>query len=225
MDTSQRRWLTAVWPFVHSHLPPAPCRVLDIGCGPLGGFVPALRNHGYDAVGVDPVAPDGPDYRPIAFEQHEPIDPVDAIVACTSLHHVDDLDQVFDRIAATLVPGGTLIVVEWARERFDEATARWCFDRLPGTGEPGWLHGHRDQWYASGQPWRDYLDAWARRENLYSGREIVGGLQRRFYTRLLVDTPYFFSDLDPITEADERAAIDAGRIRATGIRYVATLGS
>jgi hypothetical protein len=29
-----------------------------------------------------------------------------------------------------LVPGGVLVVVEWAWERFDEATARWCFARL-----------------------------------------------------------------------------------------------
>jgi SAM-dependent methyltransferase len=52
------------------------------------------------------------------------------VVACTSLHHVADLDQVLDLIHDTLTPGGVLVVVEWARERFDETTARWCFARL-----------------------------------------------------------------------------------------------
>jgi hypothetical protein len=35
--------------------------------------------------------------------------------------------------------------------------------------------------------------------------------------------PYFFSDLGGTSEGDEQAAIDAGQIRATGIRYTGTL--
>ena len=35
--------------------------------------------------------------------------------------------------------------------------------------------------------------------------------------------PYFFAELGNVAEADEQAAIDAGEIRATGIRYVGTL--
>jgi SAM-dependent methyltransferase len=219
---AKQRWLAAVWPFVHAHLPPAPCRVLEIGCGPTGGFIPALRTHGYDVIGVDPAAPHGPDYRQIEFEHYGGTDPVDAIVACTSLHHVADHDGVLDRIASTLAPGGTLIVMEWAQEKFDEATARWCFDRLPDMDEPGWLRRHRDQWHASRAPWRAYLDAWAQREGLHSGQDIVHGLETRLHTRLLAHTPYFYTDLDRVTEADEQAAIDTGQIQATGIRYVAT---
>jgi SAM-dependent methyltransferase len=198
--TSKQRWLAALWPFVYTYLPPVPCRVLEIGCGPVGGFVPALHEHGYDAVGVDPAAPPGAGYHQTEFEHHETTDPVDAIVACTSLHHVDDLDEVLDRIATTLVPGGVLVVVEWAYEKFDEATARWCFDR----------------------PWHTYLDAWARRENLHSGQAIIRALQARFHTRLLTYAPYFFPDLHPTTDADEQAAADTGEIQATGIRYVGT---
>jgi hypothetical protein len=40
--TPDDRWLAAVWPFVRRQLPSAPARVLEVGCGPLGGFVPAL---------------------------------------------------------------------------------------------------------------------------------------------------------------------------------------
>jgi hypothetical protein len=29
-----RRWLNSQWDFVRSHLPPAPARVIDLGCGP-----------------------------------------------------------------------------------------------------------------------------------------------------------------------------------------------
>jgi SAM-dependent methyltransferase len=217
--------LAALWPFVRDQLPPAPASVLEIGCGRLGGFVPALVGGGYDAVGVDPEAPEGPGYHGVEFERYEPPRPVDCVVASTSLHHVADLDEVLGRVGATLVPDGVLVVVEWAWERFDEATARWCFDRLSPPSpaeEPGWLHRHLGHWTASGQPWEAYFRGWARQEGLHAGHEILRQLDARFQRRLSSDGPYFFADLAGTSEAEEQAAIDAGLIRAGGIRYAAT---
>jgi len=216
---ADRRWLDAMWPFVRDHLPPAQGLVVDIGCGPLGGFVPALRAEGYDAEGVDPEAPEGPQYHRVDFERYPQERLAAAIVASTSLHHVADLDAVVDLIAARLDPGGVLVVIEWARERFDEATARWCFDRLSAS-EAGWLHRHRDDWLASGQLWRDYLRGWAEAEHLYTGQDILAGLGARFDTKLVLEGPYFFPDLDGVTAVDEQAAIDTGQIKANGISYI-----
>jgi SAM-dependent methyltransferase len=216
---ADRRWLAATWPFVRRHVPPPPRRVLDVGCGPLGGFVPALRTEGYDADGIDPQAPDGPNYHQIEFEAYAGTHPAGAIVASTSLHHVADLDAVVHLIARRLEPDGVLVVMEWARERFDEATARWCFDRLADE-EPGWLHRHRDHWLASGDAWDAYLDGWAASEGLYTGDDILRALAVRFDIRQLARGPYFFPDLSGVTAADEQTAIDAGTIQANGIRYV-----
>jgi SAM-dependent methyltransferase len=221
--TPDDRWLAAVWPFVQERLPPAPASVLEIGCGTLGGFVPALRAAGYRAVGVDPDAPEGPDYRRTEFEHHQPPRPVDGVVASLSLHHVADLDQALDRLRDLLAPGGVLVVVEWSWERFDEATARWGFARLvpPSPGaEPGWLHRHRERWSASGQPWERYLRDWAEQEGLHTGERILRGLDARFTRRFHAEHPYLFADL-ATSEAEEQAAIDAGEIRAVGVRYVA----
>ena len=218
-------WLGAVWPFVRGQLPPAPATVLEVGCGTLGGFVPALLDAGYHAVGVDPEAPEGSEYRRIEFERDEPPQPVDCLVASLSLHHVADLPEVLDRLVARLGPGGVLVVVEWAWERFDEATAHWCFARLapPAEGdEAGWLHKHQERWTASGQSWDDYLRAWATGERLHPGKAITRGLDSRFDRQLYVEAPYFFSELADTSEAEERAAIDAALIRAGGIRYAAT---
>jgi SAM-dependent methyltransferase len=218
-------WLGAVWSFVRDQLPPAPVRVLEVGCGSLGGFVPALLDAGYHAVGVDPEAPEGPGYLQIEFERYKPPQPVDCVVASLSLHHVADLDAVMDRLGALLVPGGALVVVEWAWEQFDEATARWCFARLapPDPGkEPGWLHKGQERWTASGQPWDDFLRSWAAEEGLHPGEDIVRGLDARFHRQLYVEGPYFFPDLADTSEGQEQAAIDAGLIRAGGIRYTAT---
>ncbi len=152
--TSDERWLAANWPFVCASLPAIPARVVEVGCGPHGGFVPMMEAAGYQVTGVDPEAPPGPSYRQVEFERYEMPGQLDAIVACTSLHHIADLAAVLDLVAQALVPGGRAVIVEWARERFDEATARWCFARLPGPGDdPGWLHQRQAGWRESGQPW------------------------------------------------------------------------
>jgi SAM-dependent methyltransferase len=218
--TSDERWLAAVWPFVCAQLPAVPARVVEIGCGPLGGFVPMLRTAGYEAAGVDPEAPRRPGYCRVEFERYDMPQPADAIVACTSLHHVADLGAVLDLVDAALVPGGLLVVVEWARERFDEATARWCFDRLPPPGtDPGWLHRRHAEWRNSGQPWDAYCRAWAAAEGLHTGQDILRELGTRFDSGPITYGPYFFPDLAQISETDEQAAIDARLIQAGRIQY------
>jgi hypothetical protein len=218
--TPKERWLGALWPFVRSWLPAPPARVVEIGCGSLGGFVPMMRAAGYDAAGVDPQAPEGGCYHRVEFERYEASEPVRAVVACTSLHHVADIGNVLDRVQTALAADGSLVVIEWAWERFDEATARWCFDRLPApAGDPGWLQEGHDQWQAAGLPWGDYCRGWAQHEGLHAGQDIVGELDARFDRQLLAYGPYFFPDLAGISEADELAAIDAGQIQATRIAY------
>jgi SAM-dependent methyltransferase len=218
--TSDERWLAAVWPFVRGWLPAPPAAVLEIGCGPQGGFVPMLAAAGYDASGVDPEAPEGPRYHRAEFERHAVPGPLAAVVACTSLHHVADVGEVLGRAGAALASGGTIVVVEWARERFDDATARWCFDRLPGpAADHNWLRHRHDEWRASGLPWESYLRNLAAEEGMHAGEDIVTGLDARFDRQFLGDGPFFFADLAGVSEADEQAAIDAGQIQAGRIAY------
>ena len=219
--TPDERWLASLWPFVRAWLPAPAAAVVEIGCGPLGGFVPMMHSAGYAAVGVDPEAPEGPWYRRVEFERYDLPGPAQAIVACTSLHHVADVGEVLDRAAGALAAGGPLVVVEWARERFNEATAQWCFDRLPPpSGEHDWLQHMHDQWRASGLPWDGYCRAWAEEEGLHAGRDIVRELDARFDRQLLTYGPYFFPGLAGISEDDEQAAIDARQIQANRIAYV-----
>jgi SAM-dependent methyltransferase len=218
--TSEERWLAANWPFVRAWLPAAPARVLEIGCGPAGGFVPLMQAAGYRAIGVDPEAPPGPSYRQVEFERCAVPGPLDAVVACTSLHHVADLAAVLDLAAEALVPRGQAVIVEWARERFDEATARWCFARLPGPDDdPGWLHRRQAEWRESGQTWDGCLESWVHAEGLHAGQDILDQLDARFDRQQVAYGPYFFADLAGTSDADEQAAIDSGLIQANRIQY------
>lgn len=218
-------WSAILWRFVRAELPEAPARVIELGCGPDGGLVPELRRAGYEAAGVDPEAPAEPGYYQVEFERYQPPALVHAVVACASLHHVADLGLVLDKVAAVLRPGGTLVVTEWAWERFDEPTARWCFSRLgPVSNPPGWLHRRREEWAASGLAWDTCQRTWAEREHCHSGETMLRELGIRFDRRVCERGPYFFHDLVGTAEIDEQAVIGAGLIQATGIRYAATSG-
>jgi SAM-dependent methyltransferase len=216
--SAAERWLAATWPVVRRDLPEPPATVVELGCGPLGGFVPMLLGQGYDAIGIDPNAPDKAPYRRAEFEHADLPPSVDALVASTSLHHVADPAEVIDRIAQIVRPGGVVVVVEWASERFDEQTARWCFERI-GSDE-SWLRKLRDEWRESGLDWHDYFRGWLERERLHSGATLVGILDDRVERQRLDYGPYFFTGL--VHEGDEQAAIDDGRIQAGRIDYVGT---
>lgn len=213
-------WLAATWPFITSQLPPPPARVIELGCGPSGGHIPALVRAGYQATGVDPEAPEGAAYRPAAFEKYWPERSADAVIASVSLHHVVNPGAALDHVAEVLGPDGTLIVVEWISEDFDEATARWCFGHQPrDADDDGWLAGLRAQWAESGLSWDEFFGGWLEQHGLHPASVIRRELDARFTGTHLSTTPYYFADLLDADAAAEQAAIDAGQIRAGGLRY------
>lgn len=215
--SSHERWLSTIWPMVERHLMPPPATIVELGCGRFGGFVPRLRQQGYEAQGIDPSAPDGEEYHRVEFEQSELPPHVDGLIACTSLHHVADPTQVVAKMAASLGRAGVAIVIEWDWESVDEATARWCFDRAPADG---WLQRRHEGWKASGTSWESYLRAWASEHGIHSARQLIGDLDKHF-DRVACDRgPYFFADLGETTETDELNAISSGAIQPVRIEYV-----
>jgi SAM-dependent methyltransferase len=228
--TADDMWLAATWPLVRAQLPDPPARVIEIGCGEAGGHIPALLAAGYQAVGIDPDAPAGPDYRGIPFEQYRPGEPVDAVLASLSLHHMADLGEALDQVAGALRPGGTLVVIEWGWDTLDEATARWCFSqrlRDPEGEEEHehgtWLAGLRAQWTDSGQLWLDFIRDWAQGHGLHPLTAVQAALAGRFTTVHESRGPYYFPDLASTGPDGEQAAIDAGQIQAGCLRYAGRL--
>lgn len=217
--TAHQRWHEALWPKLRSYLPPPPAVIWEIGCGRHGGFVPRLLAEGYEAVGIDPVAPEGERYRRVVFEHSDPASGLDGVIACTSLHHVGQPSEVLGKVADALAPGGVVVVVEWDWEEFDEATANWCFERL-GSESESWLHRRRDEWRASGRPWEQQFRSWAEEHGIHSARRLLHDLDHHFERVLCQRGPYFFVELDQTTEADELATIDSGTIRPGRIDYV-----
>ena len=199
--------------YVLSQLPPAPARVLEIGCGE-GALALALADAGYEVIGVDPAAPAGEIFRRVSFEQYRPEHTFHAAVASVSLHHVPDLGAALDKVVAALEQSGVLILEEFAWDRLDRDTATW-------------LYAQRRLQAARGGPPApatiDELEAEWRREHegLHGFERMRTELEARFRERLFEWTPYlhrYFEDRD--LRRVEREAIDQSAIRAIGFRYV-----
>ena len=223
-------WQQRVEEFVLAQIGVAPARVLEVGCGE-GELARTLARAGHSVTAIDPRAPEGepggPAFQRTTIEEFSGPGPFDHVVANLSLHHVEDLGAALDKGVDLLSAGGTLIVLEFAWDRIDEATAAWVLERLPApspSGKPSWLerrlrgrayggdgghHGHGD--HAGAHP-----AGWAE-EGLHGSRRVLTELERRFVELHLEWVPYLYPDLDEGTsEADENAAIEAGTINATG---------
>jgi SAM-dependent methyltransferase len=133
------RWQRSVEEFVLGQIGAPPVRVLEIGCGK-GELARTLARAGHCVTAIDPRAPEGPIFRRVKIEEFSDPDPFDHVVASLSLHHVEDLGMALDKVANLLRAGGALVVVEFACDRFDEATAEWAMKHLPAasssSGDP-----------------------------------------------------------------------------------------
>jgi hypothetical protein len=193
--------------FALSQLPAAPARVLEVGCGERGGITPRLVDVGYDAVAVDPCAPEGERYRRIRFQELAG-ETYDAVVAERVLHHVHPLEASFDKLAA-LAP--LLILEEFAWNRIDDAARDWYQAQhraLRASGEEPTGPSDLGEWRAK----------WT---GLHPDDVLRRALAVRYEERLYEPRPYLYRWLGGAgTEAIEGRLVAAGAIQPIGFRWV-----
>jgi SAM-dependent methyltransferase len=195
--------------FVLAHLPPAPARVLEVGCG-RGDLARTIARSGHPVIAIDPEAPQGDVFEATTLEAFTDPGPFDAVVSSLALHHIADLPAALDKIASILRPGGRLIVNEHAFDRLDEPTARWylAVRAAADLDAPSSLDACLREWQDDHAGLHGY--ATMREE-----------LDHRFAERFFTWTPYLYAELAAaVSEREERALIEAGEIQATGFRYV-----
>lgn len=112
-------------------------RLLDVGCG-LGFSLLAARDRGFDATGIDPLAPEDPAARPgrrvlrATLESYAPEAPLDVVSMIDVIEHVRDPVATMRRAGELLAPGGVLALAT------NDCSSLGA--RLLG---PRWTHYHR----------------------------------------------------------------------------------
>jgi 2-polyprenyl-3-methyl-5-hydroxy-6-metoxy-1,4-benzoquinol methylase len=187
--------------FYLAHLPGAPARVLEVGCGS-GELARSLAAEGYRVLAIDPGAPEGAIFRRVRLEELDDPGPFDAVVASWSLHHIHDLGGGLDRLRALLGAEGRLILDDFGWDLVDRPTAAWLAEQEQVTPE-------------------ELLARWVDEHAGLHGYEAMRReLDLRFEQLLLTRGPYFWRSSFGTEEAVERALIGDGSIVAIGFRYV-----
>ncbi len=113
-------------------------RLLDVGCG-LGFSLLAARDAGFEAVGLDPLAPTDPKARPGrtilrgSIETfHEKTEPFDVVSMVDVIEHVREPVETFRAVDRLLVPRGLLV-----------CATNDCSSRAAQAMGPRWVHYHR----------------------------------------------------------------------------------
>jgi SAM-dependent methyltransferase len=202
--------------FASLHLPPAPARVLDVGCGN-GELTRALTARGYDAHGIDPEAPESPTFDRVALEDLQVERGYDVAIAVVSLHHVADLGAGVERLAEALVPGGLLLVDEFDRAQLDLATTSWWWRQRQALAAVG-LGAEPEQTTAQDHH-AAVLDDLADISTWDAVRHV---LATRFDEASAQRVEYLYRyETHPALRPLERAMIEHGAIKPTGVRWVA----
>lgn len=191
--------------FVRSNLPPAPSRVLEVGCGD-GSLARRLDSAGYLVTAIDPEAPAGPMFVRTALEDLEIREPFDAIVANRSLHHIHDLPSAIRKMHSGLRDGGKLVLNEFAHERMDPPTARWYLNNE-----------------GSEVPIERFLTEWAtERDGLHTSSAILAAVRRSFREEMFEWVPYaaVYQFKSERLVREEASLIASGEIAGLGYRIV-----
>jgi Methyltransferase domain len=193
--------------YVLQQLPPAPARVLEVGCGREGGVAPALAAVGYDVLAIDPEAPEGPLYRRVTLEDLDDAGPFDAAVAGRVLHHVDPLGPALEKLIG-LAP--LVILEEFASDRIDAAARDWYQEQYrnlaAGAAAPR-APADLEEWRAAHPGLHPYESLRRELDVRYDVRDFHWG-------------PYLYRWLrDPRTKVDEERLIASGKLQPIGFRY------
>jgi 2-polyprenyl-3-methyl-5-hydroxy-6-metoxy-1,4-benzoquinol methylase len=201
--------------FVSAHLPSPPARVLDAGCGQ-GALTRELIDRGYDARGIDPEAPEGLAFERVGLEDLRVERRYDVAIAVVSLHHVADLALSVERLADAIVPGGLLLVDEFDREQLDPSTTAWWWRQRQALAAAG-VGPEPEQTTAE----EHHVAMLAAVADIFPWETIDTALTARFEERSVERAEYLYRyETHPAVAPLERAMIDLGAIRATGVRYV-----
>ncbi|MGH7681011.1 MAG: class I SAM-dependent methyltransferase [Candidatus Eiseniibacteriota bacterium] len=203
--------------FLKRALPPAPCRVLEVGAGN-GAVAIALAAIGYDVTALDEsneqptqAGAEGVRWVEADFLHWQPDEPYSAVLFTRSLHHMASAESAFARSAEALEDGGLLIGEEFAYDRVTLPTARWYYDLEAVLVDTGILapSGHE---VAEGNPLGRWRKDHAHDPPLLTGHAMLAAARERFEITSAEEAPCLYRYFCERLEESERGMRVARRI-------------
>lgn len=215
-------------------------RVLEVGCGE-GDVALALRDLGHAVLGLDEDASSVERAKrrgaPVVHARWPVYDgaPVDAVLFTRSLHHIGRLRSAVERARQLIVPGGALLVEDFAFDRADLATIAWFHDAVRqhrgDLMERG--HGLAPAMLETGDAvarWREH-----HAHGVHPMPAMIDAIASEFHVTEARSVPYLYRYLIPALPAtaraacivqrvleDEAAVAASGAIALIGLRIVAS---
>ncbi|HSQ59301.1 MAG TPA: class I SAM-dependent methyltransferase, partial [Acidobacteriota bacterium] len=201
--------------FLERVLPPAPARLLEVGCGD-GRIAAALAARGYGVTALDEspapapgVAREGVTWISsgfLFFEGAPDGAPFDVVLFTRSLHHIAPLDRALDHAVALLAPGGLLVAEEFAVERVNHPTARWWYDLEAVLVAASVLSPPDPALAAVRNPLGRWRQEHAADPPLATGHAMLAGVRERFETGPAEEAPYLYRGVAARATAEPRVA-------------------
>lgn len=198
-------------------IPDQRLKILEVGCG--NGFLALeLSRRGHDVLGIDPDGEaigvarrtagtdpyrrgrGGLEYREGEFPKVRDLSGgYDAVVFSRSLHHIPRPDEALTRVRRMLKPGGRVVCVEFAYDRFDRRAATWLSQVLCFLGRAGWRAAREGSTEASRDGvdalMREWLEEYPQEHGLVGFEAMRSPLEELFHRETLSWHPYLYWDV------------------------------
>jgi SAM-dependent methyltransferase len=184
--------------FVRAHVPPAPARLLEVGCGD-GALAACLQASGYQIVAIDSSADAitqarlrGLDARHASWPDFDESS-FDAVLFTRSLHHIHPLDRAVARARQLLSGTGKVLVEDFAFSEIEPLAAEWLYQvlaLLDATGVLQDVHGFATELLRQGGA----LAAWqaAHDHHLHTATAMLACLREHFAEVHTSVAPYLY---------------------------------
>jgi SAM-dependent methyltransferase len=204
-----------IYRIVSQFVPDRKLRILDVGCG-WGSVCLELARRGHNVLGLD-MNPDNikianramnrdPNksrrgalsYRVADFSSWTSQDKYDLVLLSRVLHHFPRPVKTLAKVKDLLSPGGRIVCIEYAYDRFDRRSATWFYHIRRVLEQAGWFASKQrvsDDMRASVNKIMKEWQTHGRKHRLNRSTEMYKPLRELFREKHFSWKPYIFWDI------------------------------